>query len=172
MRPGRIGVLLGPADDPAALVHDLPQLALVAVDFPHATDGRGYSTARLLRERYGYTGELRAVGDVGRDQLFYLARVGFDAFALREGEDVAGALGGVRGLQRSLPGLGRATPAAVPAAHHRRALCGRRSERAFAPAGAPKGVQLSAGRLDRLIFVAASRTLRRMRASERAVWLA
>lgn len=92
VRPGRIGVLLAPADDPAVLVHDLPQLALVAVDFPHATDGRGYSTARLLRERYAYTGELRAVGDVGRDQLFYLARVGFDAFALRDGEDVAGAL--------------------------------------------------------------------------------
>ncbi len=91
-RPGRIGVLLAPADDPAALVDDLPQLALVAVDFPQATDGRGYSTARLLRERYGYTGELRAVGDVGRDQLFNLARVGFDAFALRDGEDVAGAL--------------------------------------------------------------------------------
>ncbi|MBK6337639.1 MAG: DUF934 domain-containing protein [Betaproteobacteria bacterium] len=92
VRSGRIGVLLAPADDPAALVDDLPQLALVAVDFPQATDGRGYSTARLLRERYGYTGELRAVGDVGRDQLFYLARVGFDAFALREGEDVAAAL--------------------------------------------------------------------------------
>lgn len=92
VRPGRIGVLLGPADDPAALVHDLPQLELVAVDFPHATDGRGYSTARLLRERYGYTGELRAVGDVGRDQIFNLARVGFDTFALRDGEDVTGAL--------------------------------------------------------------------------------
>jgi uncharacterized protein (DUF934 family) len=90
--PGRVGVLLGPADDPAAIAGDLPRFALVAVDFPQFADGRGYSIARLLRERHGYTGELRAVGDVGRDQLFYLARVGFDAFALRDGDDVAGAL--------------------------------------------------------------------------------
>jgi uncharacterized protein (DUF934 family) len=91
-RPSRTGVLLGPADDPAEIAGDLARLALVAVDFPQFADGRGYSTARLLRERYAYTGELRAVGDVGRDQLFYLARVGFDAFALRNGEDVDGAL--------------------------------------------------------------------------------
>jgi uncharacterized protein (DUF934 family) len=91
-RPGRVGVLLGPADDPAEIAGDLPRLALVAVDFPQFADGRGYSIARLLRERHGYSGELRAVGDVGRDQLFYLARVGFDAFALRDGEDVDGAL--------------------------------------------------------------------------------
>jgi uncharacterized protein (DUF934 family) len=92
-RPGRVGVLLGPADDPAEIAGDLLRLALVAVDFPQFADGRGYSTARLLRERYAYTGELRATGDVGRDQLFYLARVGFDAFALRDGADVNGALG-------------------------------------------------------------------------------
>jgi len=89
---GRVGVRLGPADDPAALAADIERLELVAIDFPHFADGRGYSTARLLRERYRYIGELRAVGDVGRDQLFYLARVGFDAFALREGEDPSGAL--------------------------------------------------------------------------------
>lgn len=91
-RNGHVGVLLGPADDPAALAGELERLALVAVDFPQFTDGRGYTIARLLRERHGYTGELRAVGDVGRDQLFYLARVGFDAFALREGEDATAAL--------------------------------------------------------------------------------
>ncbi|MEP6678688.1 MAG: DUF934 domain-containing protein, partial [Betaproteobacteria bacterium] len=53
---------------------------------------RGYSTARLLRQRYGYTGELRAIGDIQRDQLAYLAQCGFDAFALRDGEDAQGAL--------------------------------------------------------------------------------
>jgi uncharacterized protein (DUF934 family) len=62
------------------------------VKFPSFTDGRGYSVGRLLRERYGWTGELRAVGDIQRDQLFYLARCGFNAFALREGEDVDAAL--------------------------------------------------------------------------------
>ena len=89
---GRLGVLLAPADEPAEIAADLPRLALVAIDFPQATDGRGYSTARLLRERHGYTGELRAVGQVGRDQLHHLARVGFDAFALRPGEDAVDAL--------------------------------------------------------------------------------
>ena len=89
---GRIGVVLGPADDPATLADDLPRLALVAVDFPHFTDGRGFSTARLLRERYGWRGELRAVGDIARDVVYYLSRVGFDTFALRKGEDPAEAL--------------------------------------------------------------------------------
>ena len=77
------GVWLGVTDEPAEIADDLPQLALVSVDFPKFTDGRGYSTARLLRERYGYTGELRAIGDVLYDQLFFMKRCGFDAFALR-----------------------------------------------------------------------------------------
>jgi len=83
---------LEPHDDPAALADRLGGAARVEVNFPKFTDGRGYSIARLLRERYGYAGELRAVGDVQRDQLYYLARVGFDAFLLREGEDGEGAL--------------------------------------------------------------------------------
>ncbi len=77
------GIWLGVTDEPAEIADDLPQLALVSVDFPKFTDGRGYSTARLLRERYGYTGELRAIGDVLYDQLFFMKRCGFDAFALR-----------------------------------------------------------------------------------------
>ena len=89
---GRLGVRLEPADDPEALQPDLPALALIAVHFPAFTDGRGYSTARLLRERLAYRGELRAIGDVFRDQLFYLSRVGFDAFLLREGESAAEAV--------------------------------------------------------------------------------
>jgi uncharacterized protein (DUF934 family) len=89
---GRVGVVLEPADDPAEIAGALSSLALVAVRFPHFTDGRGYSTARLLRERYGFAGELRATGDVTRDQLFYLSRVGFDTFELRSGEDAVAAL--------------------------------------------------------------------------------
>jgi uncharacterized protein (DUF934 family) len=89
---GRLGLLLGPADDPAAIADDLAQIGLVAIEFPTFTDGRGYSTARLIRGRYGYGGELRAVGDVQRDQLFLLARCGFDSFALRDGQDVSEAL--------------------------------------------------------------------------------
>ncbi|MFO7188922.1 MAG: DUF934 domain-containing protein [Pseudomonadota bacterium] len=85
---GNVGVVLEPHEDPAELAQDLGVLPLVAVNFPNFQDGRGYSTARLLRERYGYKGEVRAVGDVLRDELFYLSRVGFDAFALRADQDV------------------------------------------------------------------------------------
>jgi uncharacterized protein (DUF934 family) len=89
---GDVGVWLAPADDPARLAGDVAWLPVIAVDFPQFTDGRGYSTARLLRQRYGYANELRAVGDVLRDQLFALAQVGFDAFALRADQDAQGAL--------------------------------------------------------------------------------
>jgi uncharacterized protein (DUF934 family) len=77
------GVWLGPADDPAALAPWIERVPVVAVDFPKFTDGRGFSIAYLLRARLGYRGELRAIGDVLPDQLAYLKRVGFDAFALR-----------------------------------------------------------------------------------------
>lgn len=90
-----VGVLLAPADDPAALAGDVGALPLIAVDFPKFTDGRGYSTARLLREQYGFRGELRAVGDVLRDQLYYLRACGFDAFAVRVDRDPAAALSGL-----------------------------------------------------------------------------
>jgi uncharacterized protein (DUF934 family) len=81
-RAGRTGVRL-PNDrglDP--VVPLLPRLSLIAIEFPKFGDGRGYSLARLLRERHGYRGELRAVGNVLRDQLLYLHRCGFDAFEL------------------------------------------------------------------------------------------
>jgi uncharacterized protein (DUF934 family) len=91
-RRGANGVLLDAADEPGAIAPDLERLALVAVNFPKFADGRGYSTARLLRERYGYRGELRAVGVVQRDQLLFMRRSGFDSFALSEGEDAVSAL--------------------------------------------------------------------------------
>src|SRR3982074_2775278 len=65
---GEVGVWLAPTDDPVALVADVVVLPLIAVDFPKFTDGRGYSIARLLRDRHGFRGELRAIGDVLRDQ--------------------------------------------------------------------------------------------------------
>ncbi|MEY2633775.1 MAG: hypothetical protein RIR00_2429 [Pseudomonadota bacterium] len=89
------GLWLAPADDPAEIAADLGLFALIAVNFPKFADGRGYSTARLLRQRYGYQGELRAIGDVLHDQLHYLRRVGFDSFALKEGKDPATALPGL-----------------------------------------------------------------------------
>ena len=83
---------LEPADDPAVVADRLGRVVRVEVNFPKFGDGRGYSIARLLRERYGYKGELRAVGVVARDHLYYMENCGFDAFLLREGEDPAEAL--------------------------------------------------------------------------------
>ena len=91
-RRGRTGVWLDAGDDPAELAALAPLPPLIAVRFPAFTDGRGYSTARLLRSRYGFTSELRAIGDILRDQLFELARCGFDAFALRADQDAERAL--------------------------------------------------------------------------------
>lgn len=91
-----VGVWLAPADDPLALADDVTSLPVIAIDFPSFTDGRGYSSARLLRERLGYQGELRAIGDIQRDQLYYLAQVGFDALAVREDRDIEAALASLR----------------------------------------------------------------------------
>ncbi|MGH8629961.1 MAG: DUF934 domain-containing protein [Burkholderiales bacterium] len=89
---GEVGVWLAAGDDPEHVAPWLAQLPLVAVDFPKFTDGRGYSVAYLLRSRYGYRGELRAIGDVLPDQLFFMRRVGFDAFAVRADKDLRKAL--------------------------------------------------------------------------------
>jgi uncharacterized protein (DUF934 family) len=85
-------LVLQPADDPAAFAHRLAGIKVIAINFPRFGDGRGYSIARLLRERYGYKGELRATGEVARDHLHAMAQCGFDAFELREGEDPQEAL--------------------------------------------------------------------------------
>jgi uncharacterized protein (DUF934 family) len=83
---------LEPADDPAKVAGELAGAVRVEVNFPKVGDGRGFSIGRLLRERHGYKGELRAVGEITRDHLFFLESCGFDAFQLREGEDAAEAL--------------------------------------------------------------------------------
>lgn len=88
---GRV-LRLEPGDDPAALAGALRDVVRIEVNFPKFGDGRGFSIARLLRTRCGYSGELRAVGHITRDHLQSMARVGFDAFELREGEDADEAL--------------------------------------------------------------------------------
>ena len=92
---GDVGVWLKPDDDPEALADDLRLVPLIAVDFPQFTDGRGYSSARLLREKYNFSGELRAIGDILRDQLYYLEASGFNAFAVRADRDAGQALAGL-----------------------------------------------------------------------------
>ncbi|MGC1270391.1 MAG: DUF934 domain-containing protein [Croceibacterium sp.] len=83
-------VRIEPGDDARALLPHLERIKLVEVNFPAHTDGRGYSSARVLREA-GYTGELRAIGDVLVDQLSHLRRCGFDAFAPRSPLDESDA---------------------------------------------------------------------------------
>ncbi|MBT4907006.1 MAG: DUF934 domain-containing protein [Rhodospirillaceae bacterium] len=91
-RNAPIGVRLHSDTAAESLVADIDRLDLVAVPFNQFKDGRGYSTARLLRERYGFTGELRAVGNILRDQLAFLERCGFDSFEYAGGTDAAEAL--------------------------------------------------------------------------------
>jgi uncharacterized protein (DUF934 family) len=86
-------LVLEATDDPAAVAAAVGQARVIAVNFPKFSDGRGYSLGRLLRERLGYKGELRAVGEVARDHLHAMAQCGFDAFQLREGEDPQEVLG-------------------------------------------------------------------------------
>lgn len=92
VRDGGLGVWLDSDEEIEEIVDDLSHFQVVALNFPIFTDGRHYSSARLLRERYGYQGEVRAIGDVLRDQLFYMQRCGFDAFAIRPDRDPYEAL--------------------------------------------------------------------------------
>ena len=85
-------LVLESTDDLAAIADRIGSLTTIAINFPTYGDGRGYSIARLLRERYGYKGELRAVGEVARDHLHAMAQCGFDAFQLRAGENRQEAL--------------------------------------------------------------------------------
>jgi uncharacterized protein (DUF934 family) len=88
-RPGATGVLWPNDRDVSELAPWLGRLALVALVFPTFKDGRAYSQARSLRERFGFRGEIRATGDVLRDQFLFLHRAGFDAFEVRKPEDAA-----------------------------------------------------------------------------------
>jgi uncharacterized protein (DUF934 family) len=119
-----IGVWLAPDEQASALKDDLAKFGVIAIDFPKFTDGRGYSIAFNLRKRLGYKGELRAIGDVLRDQLFSMHRVGFDAFATRQDRSIHDALKGLTvfsetyqaSVDRELP-LFRRVARDVPAEH-------------------------------------------------------
>lgn len=91
----KIGVLIDGTHDVRALKADLPHFHTIAVEFPSFADGRGYSHARILRDQLGYEGELRAVGDVLRDQIFYMHRVGFETFETAPGLSLESALKGL-----------------------------------------------------------------------------
>jgi uncharacterized protein (DUF934 family) len=90
-RGGRLGVLLSAAHSVDAVVPDIARFALIGAEFTGPSEGRGYSQARLLREHWKFTGELRATGFVRRDQLFFMARCGFNSFELPDTEIEAAA---------------------------------------------------------------------------------
>ena len=89
-RNAPLGIRLRADQPPAEIAEDLDRFQVIALEFPSFGDGRAYSYARLLRERYGYRGELRAVGNVLRDQALFMRRCGFDAFEVAEGTGAEG----------------------------------------------------------------------------------
>lgn len=91
-RQGRTGVWLKNIELPESIAPWLAQIPLIALDFPVFTDGRAYSSARELRQNLGYEGELRAIGDVLCDQLCFMARCGFNAFAMRADQNLEAAV--------------------------------------------------------------------------------
>ena len=119
---GEIAVWLDSFEEPEALVDsldgDLDRLPIIGINFPKFVDGRGYSIAHLLRRRYGYAGELRALGDVTRDQLFFLARCGFDSFALRADLNAEQALASLKDFSETYQ---TATDGRAPLFRHRAA---------------------------------------------------
>jgi uncharacterized protein (DUF934 family) len=111
-----VGVRLESDEGPEALAYDLPRLAVVALAFPKYRDGRAYTSARLLRERYGFKGEVRAVGDVLREQAGFMVRCGFDAFEPADGSTPADW---ERATQRFRHVYQRGTDARAPAFEER-----------------------------------------------------
>ena len=85
-RGGRLGVVLLPAHKVELLAPDIPRFALIGAEFPGPSEGRGYSQARLLREHWKFGGEMRATGYVRRDQIFFMARCGFNSFELPDAD--------------------------------------------------------------------------------------
>ena len=96
-----IGVWLNSDDAVESLADDLSKLSVIAINFPTFMDGRGFSSARLLRERYDYRGEIRAIGYVIRDQLCYLKRCGFNAFTLQPEVNLTDALSSLEDFTES-----------------------------------------------------------------------
>ena len=89
---GNLGLLLSPDEEPSSIADEIDQFSVIAISFPKFADGRGYTSARELRCELDYQGELRAVGDVLRDQLYIMDRCGFNSFAVREDRSIDEAL--------------------------------------------------------------------------------
>jgi len=90
-----LGIWLAAEQGPEAIEHDIDDFTVIGIEFDKFTDGKSYTTARVLRERYGYKGELRAIGDVPRDRVSYQHQVGLDAFAVRANHKPNSVLSGL-----------------------------------------------------------------------------
>jgi len=112
-RSAPTGVLWPNSRDVSELAPHLDRLALVALVFPAFKDGRAYSQARLIRERYGFRGELRATGDVLRDQFLFLLRAGFDAFEVKKDADATAFAASVARYSVFYQPAGDARPSAL-----------------------------------------------------------
>ncbi len=128
-REGPLGLRLRSDQSPAEVARDLSHFALVALEFPKFSDGRAFSYARLLRERYGFTGEVRAIGEVLHDQLVFMHRCGFDAFEIAA-EDA---------LDRWLAALGEISVWYQPTGDGRPVALSLRQRRQAARAGVANG---------------------------------
>ncbi len=89
---GNLGIRLSPADKIEDIADALNNISLISLEFPAFTDGRSFSQARLLRSRYAFNGEIRAIGNYMPDQVYYLSRVGVNAFQLEKPEELNVAL--------------------------------------------------------------------------------
>ena len=96
-----IGVWLNSDESPVSIGDTCQQLPVIAINFPVFSDGRGYSYAQLLRSQYDYEGELRAMGDVLRDQLFYMRRSGFNSFAMRADQKLDEAISNLNDINET-----------------------------------------------------------------------
>lgn len=103
---GGISLWLNSDEDINAIANEIHNFPLIALNFPVFSDGRSYTNARELRERFNYQGEVRAIGDVLRDQLFYMSRCGFDAFSLRFDQDADACLQAFKDFQTNYQSTG------------------------------------------------------------------
>ena len=94
-----LGVWLAAEESADEIGRDIDDFTVIAVEFDKFADGKSYSTARTLREHYGFRGELRAIGDVPRSNVTYQDQVGFDSFAVRANQKVSSALSGLFNLK-------------------------------------------------------------------------
>lgn len=148
-RAGALGLWLKSDQSPVLVADDLAAFELIALEFPKFNDGRAFSYARLLRERYGFAGELRAVGEVLQDQLLFLERCGFDAVEMAEADAAA----------RWQEALGEISVCYQPAADGRRSALSLRRRRLSAAPAKARGAAKAGGEADS-VFTLAARDLK------------